>query len=49
MTSVTMSPVKPAGGSAIEFKNLSKRFGSVVANDDVCFVVALGTVHGLIG
>lgn len=34
---------------AVEFVNVSKRFGSVIANRDVSFAVAKGTVHGIVG
>lgn len=34
---------------AVEFRNVSKRFGHVVANDGVSFGVEKGTIHGIIG
>ena len=34
---------------AVEFRGLSKRFGNVVANDDVSFGVRSGSIHGIIG
>ena len=34
---------------AVEFRNVSKRFGQVQANDRVSFVVPRGTIHGIIG
>ena len=43
------SPPNGAYGSAVEFVNLSKRFGSVLANDNVSFAIPIGTVHGVIG
>jgi ABC-type uncharacterized transport system ATPase subunit len=35
--------------SAIEFKNIAKRFGNFYANRDLSFKVEKGTIHGLIG
>lgn len=35
--------------AAVEFKKISKRFGSTVANDQISFTVAPGTIHGIIG
>ena len=37
------------GSPAIELRNVSKRFGSVIANDDVNLRVQAGTIHALIG
>lgn len=34
---------------AIEFKNIRKTFGHVVANDDVSFRIAAGSIHGIVG
>jgi ABC-type uncharacterized transport system ATPase subunit len=34
---------------AIEFKNVSKKFGTFFANQDLSFAVEAGTIHGLIG
>ncbi|MGI9252710.1 MAG: ABC transporter ATP-binding protein [Thermomicrobiales bacterium] len=34
---------------AIEMRNISKRFGPTIANNDVTFVAAWGEVHALIG
>ncbi len=34
---------------AVEFRGVTKKFGSVVANDDVTFGVRKGTIHGIIG
>jgi simple sugar transport system ATP-binding protein len=34
---------------AVEFENVSKTFGEVVANDGISFVVRSGTIHGIIG
>lgn len=34
---------------AIEFKGVTKRFGELVANEDVSFGIAEGTVHGVVG
>lgn len=33
----------------VELQNISKRFGSVQANDDVSLTVAAGSIHGLLG
>lgn len=33
----------------VELQNISKRFGSVLANDNVSLTVAAGTIHGLLG
>src|SRR5579862_1842509 len=47
---MTHSPV-PASSSApvLELKGITKRFGSVVANDRVDFDVRAGEVHALLG
>lgn len=34
---------------AIEARNVSKRFGAVLANDDISLAVDKGTVHGIVG
>ena len=34
---------------AIELKNITKRFGHVVANNDVNLKVSTGTIHGIVG
>ncbi|MEL0614039.1 ABC transporter ATP-binding protein [Marinomonas arenicola] len=34
---------------AIELRDISKRFGAVQANKDICLQVPAGTVHGIIG
>ena len=33
----------------VELLNITKRFGAVLANDDVSFTVHAGTIHGLLG
>ncbi len=33
----------------LEFKNVSKRFGDVVANTDISFRILAGSIHGIIG
>ena len=33
----------------IELKNITKRFGNVLANDDVTLTVEAGTIHGILG
>ena len=34
---------------AIELRDISKRFGAVQANKDICLQVPAGTIHGIIG
>lgn len=34
---------------AIELRDISKRFGTVQANKDICLQVPAGTIHGIIG
>ena len=34
---------------AVSLQNISKTFGSVQANKDVCLSVAAGTIHGIVG
>ncbi|MBJ7537932.1 ABC transporter ATP-binding protein [Marinomonas transparens] len=34
---------------AIELRDISKRFGAVQANKDICLQVEAGTIHGIIG
>ncbi|MBR7799826.1 ABC transporter ATP-binding protein [Undibacterium fentianense] len=34
---------------AVEFRQISKRFGKVLANDAVSFAIARGSIHGIIG
>src|SRR5271167_1177378 len=41
-----MAPEMPA---AVELRGLTKRFGSVVANDSVNLRIEPGTIHGVIG
>jgi simple sugar transport system ATP-binding protein len=36
-------------GAVVELRGISKRFGDVVANDDVDFTLREGTVHALLG
>ncbi len=36
-------------GLAVEMRNITKRFGSVIANDGVDLSVAKGTIHGIVG
>lgn len=35
--------------AAVEFQHISKRFGAVLANRDVSFSIAPGSIHGIIG
>ena len=35
--------------SAIELKNITKKFGHVLANSDVNLKVRTGTIHGIVG
>ena len=39
----------PSTGSAIELKDITKRFGHVIANSDVNLKVRPGTIHGIVG
>jgi branched-chain amino acid transport system permease protein len=39
----------PARSPALELRRIAKRFGGIVALDDVSFKVDVGTIHGLIG
>ena len=36
-------------GSSIELKKITKRFGHVIANDEVSLKVEAGTIHGIVG
>jgi simple sugar transport system ATP-binding protein len=45
----SISEAAKAGQEAVALVNISKRFGSVVANDNVTFVAHTGEVHALIG
>ena len=38
-----------SGTSAIELRNISKRFGDVQANRDVSLTVSKGSIHGIVG
>ena len=39
----------PSTKTAIELKNITKRFGHVIANSDVNLKVQPGTIHGIVG
>ena len=39
----------PSTKTAIELKNITKRFGHVIANSDVNLKVKPGTIHGIVG
>ena len=36
-------------GSSIELKNITKRFGHVIANERVSLKVEAGSIHGIVG
>ena len=44
-----IASLPPSTESAIELKNITKRFGHVVANSDVNLKVRTGTIHGIVG
>ena len=44
-----IASLPPPNESAIELKNITKRFGHVVANSDVNLKVRTGTIHGIVG
>ena len=44
-----IASLPPSTDSAIELKNITKRFGHVVANSDVNLKVRTGTIHGIVG
>jgi ABC-type uncharacterized transport system ATPase subunit len=47
---VTSSQIAaPAEGVAVSVRHISKRFGAVLANDDVSLDIRAGTVHGIVG
>ncbi len=39
----------PHGVPVVEFKDISKRFGAVKANDRVSFKIRKGSIHGIVG
>jgi general nucleoside transport system ATP-binding protein len=39
----------PQASPAIELRHVSKAFGAVQANRDVCLTVRAGTIHGIVG
>lgn len=49
MTQTAQKSSVPTGGAALEIDQLSKRFGGMLALDDVSLRVARGEVHGLLG
>jgi ABC-2 type transport system ATP-binding protein len=44
-----VAPSPPSSGSVVEVRSLSKRFGEVIAVDDVCFSLEASTVTGFLG
>ncbi len=47
--SSTSSTIEPVSAYAIELKKISKRFGTVRANQDIDLQVHAGTIHGIVG
>ena len=39
----------PGAELALEARHIDKRFGAVLANDDVSLAIAKGTIHGIVG
>ena len=39
----------PGPEAAVEFRGVTRRFGSLVANDAISFAVPRGTIHGIVG
>jgi ABC-2 type transport system ATP-binding protein len=48
-TRVPPSPRPSASGSVVAVRTLSKRFGEIIAVDDVSFSLEAGTVTGFLG
>ncbi len=48
-TLTTTPAALPAQGVAVSVRHISKRFGAVLANDDVSLDIRAGTVHGIVG
>ncbi|MBT9459421.1 MAG: ABC transporter ATP-binding protein [Burkholderiaceae bacterium] len=40
---------EPSGGYAVEMLGITKRFGTVLANDQIELKIAAGTIHGVVG
>ena len=49
MHSSTGAAATPGAPPAIELRHISKAFGPVQANKDVCMTVRRGTIHGIVG
>src|SRR5215831_490328 len=43
------NPAAPASTGVVEIRNISKRFGQVLANDGVSLSVPAGSIHAVIG
>ena len=49
MTADSTSTGLPQAALAVHMRGICKRFGAVLANDDVALAVRAGTVHGIVG
>ena len=48
-TEMTGAPADGAGAPAVELRGITKRYGSIVACDNVSLTVPTGEIHGLLG
>ena len=49
MTADSASTALPEAAFAVQMRGICKRFGAVLANDNVALAVRAGTVHGIVG